>query len=439
MINKSTHLKESATNIVKSLKEHGFEAYLVGGCVRDLIMNLPPKDFDIATSAKPEEIIKLFSKTIEIGKAFGVITVIENNHNFEVATFRSEGPYSDGRRPDNISFTNAKEDVLRRDFTINGLLYDPEQNRVIDYIDGQKDINKKIIRTIGDPDKRFDEDKLRMLRAIKFASRFKYKIDSSTWNAIKKHAEEIKKISAERTRQELIGILTEGNARVGFELLNESGLLKEILPEVEKLQGVEQPPEFHPEGDVWIHTMMMLEMLENPSQELAWAVLLHDVGKPDTFTIKERIRFDGHDKLGAEMAENILKRLKCSNETIERVKSLIEQHLRFKDAPNMRTSKLKRFLRQEHFDEHLELHRLDCSSSHRNLELYEFCKQKLQEIPPEVIKPTRLITGKDLIDLGFRPGPEFSKILTEIETEQLEGNLQTKEEALNYLKNKFLK
>ena len=430
-------MKELATDIVKTLKKEGFEAYFVGGCVRDLIMGFTPKDYDVATSATPDQIIKLFPKTIAIGKAFGVITVITNKHNIEVATFRTEGPYSDGRRPDKIEFTTAKEDVLRRDFTINGLLFDPEKEKAIDYVDGQKDIKQKIIRTIGDPDRRFDEDKLRMLRAIKFASRFKFKIEQETWNAIQEHSKEINKISAERIRQELIGILTEGNARTGFELLDKSGLLTEILPEISALKGVEQPPEFHPEGDVWIHTLMMLEMLQNPSQELAWAVLLHDVGKPGTFTVKERIRFDGHDKLGAEMAEEILKRLKCSNDTIERVKDLIAQHLKFKDAPKMRTSRLKRFLRQDHFDEHLELHRLDCASSHRNLELYEFCKNKLRELPPEVIKPPRLITGKDLIELGFKPGPEFSKILNEVETEQLEGSLQTKEEALEYIKRHF--
>lgn len=438
MIRKSNKLKEHATNIVKTLKKSGFEAYFVGGCVRDLLMNHTPKDYDVATSATPEEITKLFPKTIEIGKAFGVITVVTEQHNFEVATFRSEGAYSDGRRPDKITFTNAKEDVLRRDFTINGLLYDPETDKVIDFINGQNDINQNIIKTIGDPDKRFDEDKLRMLRAIKFASRFKFSIEPKTWNAIKSHSKEINKISAERIRQELTGILTEGNARTGFELLDQSGLLKEVLPEISNLKGVEQPPEFHPEGDVWIHTLMMLDMLKNPTPELALAVLLHDIGKPATFTIKERIRFDGHDKLGAEMAETILKRLKCSNETIERVKSLIDQHLKFKDAPKMRTSKLKRFLRQAHFDEHLELHRLDCTSSHRNLELYEFCEQKLQEIPPEVIKPPRLITGKELIDLGFKPGPQFSQILNEIETEQLEGNLQTKEDAIEYIKSRFI-
>lgn len=437
MVRKSNNLKELAADIVKTLKKEGFEAYFVGGCVRDLVMALTPKDYDVATSATPDQIIKLFPKTIEIGKSFGVITVITNQHPFEVATFRSEGPYSDGRRPDKITFTTAKEDVERRDFTINGLLYDPETDKVIDYVDGKKDIKQKVIRTIGDPDRRFEEDKLRMLRAIKFASRFKFNIDKETWNAIQKHSKEINKISAERIRQELIGILTGGNAREGFELLDQSGLLKEILPEISNLKGVEQPPEFHPEGDVWIHTMMMLEMLQNPSQELALAVLLHDVGKPDTFAIKERIRFDGHDKLGAEMAETILKRLKCSNETIERVKELIAQHLKFKDAPKMRTSRLKRFLRQDHFDEHLELHRLDCKSSHRNLELYEFCKQKLQEIPPEVIKPPKLITGKDLLDLGFKPGPIFSQILNEIETEQLEGHLQNKDAALEYVKNRF--
>ncbi|HLB59059.1 MAG TPA: HD domain-containing protein [Bdellovibrionota bacterium] len=438
MGNKSNQLKEIAASIVSRLNKAGFEAYLVGGCVRDLVMQKTPKDYDIATSATPEQIISLFPKTVEIGKAFGVVTVVEDHNQFEVATFRSEGLYSDGRRPDQVTFTTAKEDVLRRDFTINGLLFDFKTSQVIDYVEGQKDLQQKIIRTIGDPEKRFTEDKLRMLRAIKFACRLGFNIEPNTWAALKQHSKEITQISAERIRYELQGILTEGQARRGFELLDESTLLEHILPEALQLKGVEQPPEFHPEGDVWVHTLMMLEGLDHPSPELAWAVLLHDIAKPQTFTVRGRIRFDGHDKLGAEMAETILKRLKCSNETIERASSLIAQHLRFKDAPNMRTSKLKRFLRQEHFDEHLALHRLDCLSSHRILDLYEFCKKKLTELPPEEIKPPRLITGQDLIQLGFTPGPLFSKILTEVETEQLEGTLKTKDEAIAFVKNNYL-
>lgn len=439
MGNKSNGLHETAVLIVQKLTNNGFEAYFVGGCVRDIVLGLEPKDYDIATSAKPDEIIKLFPKTVGVGKAFGVITVIIDGLSFEVATFRSESGYSDGRRPTTITFTSAKEDVLRRDFTINGLLLDPQTNKIIDYVDGEADIKRKIIKTIGDPKKRFEEDKLRILRAIKFATRFKFSIDPKTWEALILYSKEIGQISAERIRQEIVSILTQGNAKEGFELLDQSGILKEILPELLALKGVEQPPEYHPEGDVWVHTMIMLDMLKNPSPELAWAILLHDIGKPGTFSIRDRIRFDGHDKLGAEMAETILRRFKCSNETIERVSSLIDQHLRFKDAPKMRQSKLKRFLRQDHFDEHLELHRIDCLSSHRNLELYDFCKQKLQEIPPEVIKPPRLITGKDLMAMGLEPGPLFAKILNEVETEQLEGNLQTKEEAIGYVTKKFVK
>ena len=432
--------KLTATAIVGRLREAGFQAYFVGGCVRDMAMNVPPKDYDIATNAVPDEVNKLFPNVVPVGIKFGVLLVIHEGNQHEVATFRSDHRYEDGRHPAEVQFsTSPEEDVRRRDFTVNGLLYDPLEDKVLDFVGGREDISQKIIRTIGEAETRFGEDHLRMLRAVRFAARLGFSIDPKTLAAIRKLAPKIHSVSMERIRDEVLKILTEGQARRGFELLDETGLLHEILPEVERMKGVEQPPQFHPEGDVWIHTRLMLEGMNSPSltATLALGVLLHDVGKPPTFTVSDRIRFNNHADVGAKMTKEILRRLRMPTRTIERVYELVLHHLRFKDFPKMRTATQKRFLRMDGFDEHLELHRLDCSRSHRDLTHYHLAKKMLEEIPPEVIRPAPLVTGADLIERGYKPGPLFKEILNAIEEAQLEGVIQTQEQALELLREKF--
>jgi len=349
-----------------------------------------------------------------------------------VATFRSDYSYQDGRRPGEVRFeANPEQDALRRDFTINALFLDNETNRILDFVGGQADLQQRVIRAIGDPEQRFREDYLRMLRAVRFAARLRFEIDPATAQAIQSLRGFVREISAERVRDELVRILTEGEARRGFELLDEFGLLEIVLPEVARMKGVAQPPEFHPEGDVWIHTLIMLEALKEPSPTLALGVLLHDVGKPPTFRIAERIRFDGHVEAGVAIAHDILTRLKFPNDEIKQVEELVANHMRFKDAPHMRESTLKRFLRIPQFEEHLELHRLDCSSSHNMLDNYEFVKAKQQEYGQEQIAPAPLLRGKDLISAGYSPGPWFSKVLAAAEDAQLEGRIRTKEEAMD--------
>lgn len=430
-------MQELAKKIVETLVKKGHKAYFAGGSVRDLLMGIEPHDVDIATSAKPNEVLKLFPKTFEKGKAFGVVSVIMNNHEFEVTTFRKEGKYSDGRHPDSVEWTDDKQDALRRDFTINGMFYDPLEKKFIDYVGGQEDLKKKIIRTIGVARHRFDEDKLRMMRAVRFSARFQYPLESETKSAIIEMAPHIHEVSPERIREELLKILTQPNPHKGIDLLSETGLLKEILPEIEAMKGVAQPPQFHPEGDVYVHTLLVLEHLKNPNPELAMAALLHDVGKPPTFSIKERIRFDGHTDVGAKMAEKICKRLRFSNKQIEHISSLVRQHLQFMNVKQMRQSTLKRFLTQEGFYDHLELHRVDCMGCHGLLENYIFCKEKLEELKKEPPLIKSLVTGHDLIRLGFTPGPLFKKILTAVENAQLEGEVKNKKEGLNLVKRKF--
>jgi poly(A) polymerase len=428
----------AAAEIVERLKARGYQAYLVGGCVRDLLLGLEPKDFDVATSARPEEVVCLFPNARLVGAHFGVALVSTGGEDVEVATFRSDHAYRDGRRPTAVEFEiDPRQDVLRRDFTINGLLMDPASREVLDFVGGRGDLEARLIRAIGDPETRFAEDHLRMLRAVRFAARLGFDIEPATFAAIERQRGKIRLISAERVRDELACILTEGGARRGFELLDASGLLSEILPEVAAMKGVEQPPEFHPEGDVWTHTLMMLEGLRSPSFTLALGVLLHDVGKPPTFRTADRIRFDGHAEVGAHMAVRILSRLHCSNQEIRQVESLVANHLRFKDVRKMRESTLKRFLRQEGFPEHLELHRLDCAMSHRLLDNYEFVKRKSEELPVEALKPARLITGHDLIAAGYRSGPAFRRMLAALEDAQLEGQIQTPEEAITWVRARF--
>ncbi|MBI2646545.1 MAG: CCA tRNA nucleotidyltransferase [Deltaproteobacteria bacterium] len=431
-------MKSLATTIVKKLVQKGHKAYFAGGSVRDLLMGQDSADIDIATSAKPDEILALFTKTFEKGKAFGVVSVLLEGQEFEVATFRKEGKYSDGRHPDSVTWTDDKQDALRRDFTINGMFYDPLTQKVIDYVGGQEDLKKKIIRTIGSPEHRFDEDKLRMMRAVRFSARFSYPMEENTKQAIVKMASSITEVSPERIREELLKILTQAHPHQGVDLLSQLGLLKVILPEIEMMKGVEQPPQFHPEGDVYIHTLLVLQHLKNPNPGLAMSALLHDVGKPPTFVVKERIRFDGHVEVGAEMAQKICRRLRFSNKETEHICKLILDHLKFMHVKQMRKSTLKRFLSQERFEDHLDLHKADCLGCHGLLENYEFCKTKLEELKKEPIPKKPLLSGHDLIRLGFKPGPLFKKILTAIETARLEGEIKTKNEGLKLAKHKFL-
>ncbi|MBI4437280.1 MAG: CCA tRNA nucleotidyltransferase [Candidatus Omnitrophica bacterium] len=425
--------KETATHIVKILRDRGFEAYWTGGSVRDSLMGQSPKDYDIATNAKPDEVKKLFPKTVPVGEKFGVLLVVLEGQNFEVATFRTEGVYSDGRRPDSVTFSNAKEDALRRDFTINGLFYDPLSGKLLDYVEGEKDIQAKRIRTIGNPEERFREDKLRLLRAIRFASNLSFEIEPETFRTIQRLAPEIKGVSPERIREELVKIFTRAGAGRGLGLLSESRLLKEILPEVEAMKGVDQPREFHPEGDVFIHTKLMLDKLDHPSVTLAFSCLLHDVGKPLTYEVTDRIRFNQHPEVGAELSEKILARLRFSNEEKERIIACVQNHMRFKEVQKMRPGKLKGLLQRETFLEELELHRIDCLSSHGILENWEFLRKKLGEFSEEDIKPKPFLRGDDLLTLGFTQGPLLGKILTELNDLQLEGTVASKEEALAWV------
>ncbi len=400
--------------------------------MRDRILGIVPKDYDVSTDATPQEILSLFPDSETVGAHFGVVLVTRGNGvQVEVATFRSEGVYTDGRRPEAVQFeTDPALDAQRRDFTINGLMEDAVSGNILDYVGGLSDLERKVVRAIGAPDRRFEEDHLRMLRAVRFAARLEFTIDPDTLAAIQRAAPCICRISSERVRDELVRILTEGGARRGFELLDESGLLAHVLPEVKMFQGVQQPPEFHPEGDVWIHVMMMLEQLRNPSSTLALGVLLHDVGKPPTFRVADRIRFDGHAEVGAVMARNRLWQLKFANDDVEHITSLVANHMRFKDVRNMRLSTLKRFLCLPRFEEHLELHRLDCLASHGRTDSYEFVRAKLAELDQEDLRPARLITGRDLIAAGYKPGPAFGRALESVETAQLEGQVHTPEEAL---------
>lgn len=406
--------------------------------MRDLLLGREPKDYDVATDARPEQVVTLFPNAQLVGAHFGVVLVHDKDAEVEVATFRSDHAYRDGRRPGGVDFeTDPRQDVLRRDFTINALLMDPETGEVLDFVGGRADLDAGVIRAIGEAETRFREDRLRMLRAIRFAARLGFRIEPSTMAAIRRLRELIRVVSAERIRDELVRILTEGGARRGFELLDESGLLAVLLPEVAAMKGVPQPPEFHPEGDVWIHVLLMLEAMRSPTRTLALGVLLHDVGKPPTFRRAERIRFDEHAEVGAQMAVEILTRLRFSNDEIRQVEALVANHLRWKDVVHMRESKLKRFLRMDRFEEHLELHRLDCLASHGSLDRYEFAKRKLEEVPREELKPRPLVTGHDLIRAGYEPGPAFGAMLRAVEDAQLEGQIGTPAEAMAYVRSLF--
>ena len=448
---------DAAVEIVRVLRGAGYEAYFAGGCVRDLLLGVEPKDFDVATSATPDVVMASFEKTFAVGAHFGVVLVCTRDGAggeiaTEVATFRNDGAYSDGRRPDAVRFsTEAREDVLRRDFTINGMLLDPvvfEETgdagaAVLDFVGGREDLKAGVVRAIGDPAVRFAEDKLRMLRGVRFAARLGFEVEARTFAAIRGAAAEIGQVSCERIRDELTLMLTEGRARRAFELLDETGLLREVLPEVVRLHGVEQPPEFHPEGDVWVHTMMLLEKLPfagvRVTPTLAWGALLHDIGKPATFqhAAGDRIRFNGHVEVGVRIAEVILGRLRFSNEDTEQIVALVKNHMRFGDVMEMRESTLKRFLRLPRFDEHLALHWLDASSCHGDLRLYGFAKERFEAQPVEAMRPALLVTGRDLIAAGYRPGPRFKEMLEAAEDAQLEGAVTTTAEGMAVVKARF--
>jgi poly(A) polymerase len=465
--------KSFSISIIRTLRGHGHQACLVGGCVRDLLLGREPADYDVATSATPDEVMRIFPETYAVGAQFGVVLVPEpeelqiprglkltrNDKGFdglgdgptsskanciEVATFRSDIGYSDGRHPDEVRFTQKpEEDVRRRDFTINGMMLDPLiddplKNGVLDFVGGRRDLRDRIIRAIGDPEHRFGEDKLRMLRAVRFAARFNYTIEPGTFRAIQKLTPQIHQVSRERVRDELTRMLTEGHARRAFLLLDETGLLREVLPEISAMKGVEQPPQFHPEGDVFVHTLLLLEKLPHPCPPtLAWGALLHDVGKPPTFRRADRIRFDGHVDVGVRMAEEICRRVRFSNDDTEQILALVDNHMRFAHAMRMSESTFKKFVRMPHFDQHLELHRLDCQGSHGDLTSYDFTRGKMNALPAEAIRPAPLVSGDDLIAAGYQPGPRFKEILSAVEDAQLEGRLPSKQVALEFVKRQF--
>jgi poly(A) polymerase len=455
-----SNAQQHAAEIVRTLRQHGHQAYFAGGCVRDILLSREPADYDVATDATPPQVMKIFPQTYAVGEQFGVVLVpTEENDGekhvlarpaerskqvVEVASFRADLGFSDGRHPDQVRFSkDPQEDAQRRDFTINGMMLDPATNEILDFVGGQDDLRKGIIRAIGDPPRRFEEDKLRLLRAVRFAARFNYQIDPATLRAIQNLAPKIHQVSPERVREELTKMLTEGQVRRAFELLDTTKLLAAVLPEIAAMKGVAQPPEYHPEGDVFIHTLLLLEKLRpgaggSISKTLAWGALLHDVGKPPTFRIApDRIRFDGHVEVGVKMAAEILRRLRFPNRETDQILALVDNHMRFGDVQRMKQSTLKKFLRLPAFDEHLELHRIDCLSSHGQLDAYEYSQLQLRTMPPETIRPTPLITGRDLIEAGYKPGPRFKELLAAVEDAQLEGRLASHEEAMAFVLRDF--
>ena len=436
-----TELEPIARSIVRRLRDAGFTALYAGGCVRDMLLGKVPKDYDVATNARPEQVQKIFPTTYAVGAHFGVVVVHEHGEDFEVATFRSDGAYVDGRRPEGVVFSSPQLDAERRDFTINGLFYDPFSETVIDHVNGQHDLNARVLRAIGDPVARFREDKLRLLRAVRFGASLGFQIDRATWDAVLHHAGDIHHVSAERIREELVRIFLSPTRVLGFDLLVESGLMRHILPEIMTLQGCEQPPQFHPEGDVFVHTRAMLGLLpEKVSVALVFGVLFHDIGKPPTQTVDEtgRIRFNGHDKLGAEMTQRIMERLRFSNAETEAVVSAVANHMVFKDVQEMRVAKLKRFMARPGFDDELELHRVDCTSASGMLDNYEFIRERIAAFASEPLIPTPLITGNDLKALGLKPGPRFKEILEAASTLQLEGTLTSHEAAMEWARENAL-
>lgn len=438
-MNLNTEQARTALDVARKLKDAGHSVVFAGGCVRDFLMGRAPQDFDLATSALPEQVEGLFSKTLAVGKQFGVILVIQNGVNVEVTTFRREGSYKDGRHPTEVSFTDDREDALRRDFTVNGLFYDPFVDKVLDYVDGQQDIRLRQIRAIGNPQDRFEEDKLRLLRAVRFAANLDFEIESRTWEALRSLAPQIHQVSPERIRDELVKIFTRPGAARGYELLSASGLMKEILPEIDAMKGVEQQPDYHPEGDVFIHTRMLLEKLDHPSLTLAFAALFHDVAKPVTFARREdgRITFYEHAPIGADMTRRIMKRLRFSNQEIEDVALCVANHMKFGDAMKMRSGKLKQFVAHAQFTEGLELHRIDCLSCHGMLDNYQFLQEKIRQFAEEDLKPKAFLNGHDLMTLGMPAGPEMKPVLEEAYVLQLEKQLNSRDEALEWARRRL--
>jgi poly(A) polymerase len=431
--------KENALAIVRRLRAAGYESYLAGGCVRDMLLNKEPQDYDITTSAKPNDIARIFPDTVPVGAQFGVMLVVIDGAAFEVASFRYDGPYLDGRHPSHVGYGSLREDVLRRDFTINGMVYDPVEDRIVDLVDGQKDLAARTVRAIGDARARFEEDRLRMIRAVRFAASLEFSVEKKTLAAIRELAPSVTQVSAERIGDESTRILTEGGARRGIELLDATGLLEVLLPEITAMKGVEQSPDYHPEGDVFAHTLLLLSQLNAPTETLAYGCLLHDVAKPVCIRKEAgRITFYGHMERGAEMAQAILQRLKRSRDTWERVAYLVRNHLRHTQAPNMRMSTLKRFLAEDGIAELLELTRIDALAANGDLTHYHFCKEKLAQLKDEEIHPEPLVRGRDLIALGLIPGPLFSEILAQVEEAQLGGELNTREQALEWVSKNYV-
>jgi poly(A) polymerase len=426
-------MSTAAREIVTQLQGAGYTAYFAGGCVRDQLLGKPAQDYDVATDARPERVQELFRRVTDLtGKSFGVVRVLQGEETVEVATFREDGKYHDGRHPESVRFATAEEDAQRRDFTINGLFYDPVAGRLIDYVGGEADLRAKVIRAIGRPADRFAEDHLRLLRAIRFATRLHFSIEPETWEAIRAAAPTIRTISAERIRDELNKIFSSDKPERGLDLLDASGLLREVLPDIAALHGVEQPPQFHPEGDVYQHVRLMLSKIEQPDLELVLGVLLHDVGKKPTAKVDEkgRIRFNEHESVGAAMTERIMTGLRYDNKTIQTVRELVQYHMQFKDVPHMRPSTLKRMMARPTFPLELELHRIDCASSHGDLSHYEFLKNQLATMSAEEIDPPPLINGRDLLAMGLPPGRIFSEILEAVKVAQLEGTVRTRAEAM---------
>ncbi len=434
-------MRDTATQIVRRLQEAGFEAFWVGGCVRDFLLGREAQDFDIASNAKPDQVEALFPKTIPVGKQFGVMIVVENDHQFQVAAFRAEADYKDGRRPEQVRFADAREDAIRRDFTVNGLFFDPITNQLHDWVGGENDLRAKIIRTIGSPEERFGEDHLRLLRAIRFAAQLGFEIETGTWRAVQANAEKITRVSAERIRDELVKLFAPPHAARGLDLLRDSGLMDHVLPELVATVTCEQSPDYHPEGSVFNHLRLMLAQLPNPlpSESLPWAVLLHDIAKPQTAKRGEdgAIHFYEHEKIGAEMAEQILTRLKFPRKQTDEIVEAVRHHMQFKDAPHMRKATLRRMILRPTFPLELELHRLDCLGSHRRLDIYDFVRAQQVEFhqTPELHPP--LLTGADLIALGMKPSPQLGALLHELREKQLAEELRTADEARAWVRTKL--
>lgn len=434
-------MEPAARALVARLQKAGFTAYFAGGCVRDALRGVAPKDFDVATDARPEQVQALFSRTVAVGVQFGVIRVMDGPHQFEVATFRADGAYLDGRHPEGVVFTTAQGDAERRDFTVNGMFYDPIASRVIDYVGGQADLERRVLRAIGDPQARFREDRLRLSRAVRFAATLGFDVEAATWAAVHAHAGEISVVSAERIQDELVKIFTAPSRVKGFDLLDASGLMRQVLPELDACKGCEQPPQFHPEGDVFVHTRLMLSLLpETVSVPLVFAVLLHDIGKPPTAQVDPngRIRFNGHEHIGADMTLRVMERLRFSRAITDLTVEAVRQHMAFKDVPQMRVAKLKRFMARLGFDDEMELHRVDCLGSHGFLDNHAFLRAKQDEFAHEPLIPKPLVTGHDLLAAGLKPGPKIGEILEALQTRQLEGAFPDKEAALAWVKTEFM-